>query len=62
MAIHLGSGEEGTARRRALEKIADEAGYTWGGRPSIGRWLIATADFFLGHGRAPRPDEIHRKT
>lgn len=42
--IHLGTGEQGVARRRVLEGLAEEAGYTWGGKPSIGRWLVALAD------------------
>jgi len=46
--IHLGQGAEGQRRKEALEKIAALAGYTWGGKPSIGRWLVALADKELG--------------
>lgn len=42
--IHLGTGMQGAKRRKALESLAKEAGYTWGGKPSIGRWLVALAE------------------
>lgn len=42
--VHLGSGEQGEARKRALERIAEREGFTWNGAPSIGRWLISLAD------------------
>lgn len=42
--IHLGSGEEGQRRRDALEAMAAAGGHFWGGKPSIGRWLVALAD------------------
>lgn len=42
--IHLGTGAQGAKRRKALESLAKEAGYTWGGKPSVGRWLVALAD------------------
>lgn len=42
--IHLGSGMEGELRKRALERLAKDAGHTWGNAPSIGRWLCAVAD------------------
>lgn len=42
--VHLGTGEIGVARRKALEAVAAEAGHFWGGKPSIGRWIVAVAD------------------
>lgn len=42
--VHLGTGPEGRRRRLALEKLAAEAGHFWGGKPSVGRWLVALAD------------------
>lgn len=45
--VHLGKGEEGQRRRDALEAMAAEAGHFWGGKPSIGRWLVAMADKLL---------------
>lgn len=42
--IHLGSGEQGRQRKAALEQIAANEGHVWGGKPSIGRWLVALAD------------------
>lgn len=42
--IHLGTGEEGIRRRKALLALAAEAGHSWGGQTSIGRWLVALAD------------------
>ena len=49
-AIHLGSGAKGIARRKALEAMAIELGYVWGGRPSMGRMIIALADHKLRLG------------
>jgi hypothetical protein len=42
--IHLGDGNRGMRRKHALERLASEAGYEWGGNPSVGRWLCALAD------------------
>lgn len=42
--VHLGTGPEGRRRRQALENLAADAGHFWGGKPSIGRWLVALAD------------------
>mgnify|MGYP001278166496 CR=1 FL=1 len=42
--IHLGTGVEGEFRRQALEALAVEAGCEWGGKPSIGRYIVALAD------------------
>lgn len=42
--VHLGMGVRGANRRKALESLAKEAGYIWGSKPSIGRWLVALAD------------------
>lgn len=42
--VHLGTGEQGKRRKIALEKKAAAAGFFWGGKPSIGRWLISLAD------------------
>lgn len=42
--VHLGTGEVGRKRRAALEAMAEEAGYHWNGKPSIGRWLVSLAD------------------
>lgn len=44
ISVHLGTGEEGTARKRALETLAADAGHYWNEEPSIGRWMIAQAD------------------
>lgn len=57
-SVHLGSGEEGEERKAALESMANHADCTWGGRPSIGRWLIAMADFFRKHQRPPDAHEL----
>jgi DNA invertase Pin-like site-specific DNA recombinase len=42
--IHLGDDNQGARRKRALERLAAEAGYEWGGNPSVGRWLVGLAD------------------
>ncbi len=42
--IDLGQGERGEQRRAALEEMAMEYGYEWGGNPSIGRLVVALAD------------------
>lgn len=47
ITIHLGTGQEGELRRMALEAIAATQGYTWNGKPSIGRWLVAQADQWI---------------
>lgn len=49
--VHLGKGEEGQRRREALETMAAAAGHFWGGKPSIGRWLVAMADKELVNGQ-----------
>lgn len=42
--IHLGTGEVGKRRRKALERLAERMGFEWNKKPSIGRWLIYLAD------------------
>lgn len=42
--VHLGSGQLGKARKKALEQLATAADCFWGGQPSIGRYLIKLAD------------------
>lgn len=51
--VHLGTGPEGRRRRQALEQLAAEAGHFWGGKPSIGRWLVAMADAQADEQREP---------
>jgi hypothetical protein len=46
--VHLGKGQEGHRRLRALRRLAAEAGYYWNNEPSIGRWLSAVADEQIG--------------
>lgn len=41
---HLGSGEQGAARKAALEQLAAEAGCYYNGQPSIGKYLVKLAD------------------
>jgi hypothetical protein len=45
--IHLGTGEEGALREAAAREMAAEAGFTWGGEGSIGRWLVAQIDEWI---------------
>ena len=47
ISVHLGEGQEGELRKLALERIAQDAKFIWGDKPSIGRWLCAQADEFL---------------
>lgn len=49
--IHLGLDEQGQQRKEALEQIAAREGHFWGGKPSIGRWLVALADKELENGQ-----------
>ena len=49
--VHLGSGEEGQQRKRALESIAAREGFFWNDKPSIGRWLVAVADIEIENPR-----------
>jgi len=42
--VHLGSGQLGESRKKALKQLAAEADCHWGGQPSIGRYLIKLAD------------------
>jgi len=42
--IHLGSGQLGETRKKALEQLAAEAGCFWDGQPSIGRFLKKLAN------------------
>jgi hypothetical protein len=45
--IHLGNGELGRERKKALVALAARSECFWNGEPSIGRWLIALADEFI---------------
>lgn len=45
--IHLGTGEEGALRETAAREMAAEAGFTWAGEGSIGRWLVAQIDQWI---------------
>ena len=49
ISAHLGSGEQGRARKLMLEHLALQAGHVYNDRPSIGRWLVAMADEQLEH-------------
>ena len=42
--IDLGIGERGERRKQALLDLAQADGHEWGGRPSIGRLIVALAD------------------
>ena len=42
--IRLGQTEIGQRRKKALEELAAEADCYWGGKPSIGKYLIMIAD------------------
>ena len=42
--FHLGTGQPGKARKRALEQLATEADCRWGDRPSVGRYLKKIAE------------------
>lgn len=48
--IHLGKDAEGQRRKEALERLAAQAGHFWGGKPSVGRWLVALADAAVADG------------
>ena len=47
ISIHLGTGGQGELRKQALEAQAALAGFTFDGKPSIGRWLVAQADQWI---------------
>jgi len=42
--IDLGVGERGEQRKQALLALAEAKGHEWGGRPSIGKLIVALAD------------------
>jgi len=42
--IDLGIGERGERRKQALLDLAEREGHEWGGKPSIGRLIVAIAD------------------
>lgn len=44
LTAHLGTGEQGAARKAALVALAERGGHMYNGEPSIGRWLCALAD------------------
>ena len=42
--IDLGIGERGEQRKQALLDLAKRENHEWGGKPSIGRLIVAMAD------------------
>lgn len=44
ITAHLGTGDEGRARKAALRKLAERGKHFYNGVPSVGRMLVAMAD------------------
>ena len=42
--IDPGQGDRGEQRKQALLDLAESKGHEWGGKPSIGRLIVALAD------------------